>query len=323
MSEDGEPRSFIVAGPVLSSQISRESLRQAVETFHVPVGWRSGFVKQFLSLPAVSPTLFIQYALMLHYCSTGEKLTRSDIEFQQNEADNSVLQQKNASNTDRFLTYYTEQQLLNNVREGNPDYRLSLENASRLSSGIRAQSPDGVGTFLISCTSFVSLCVRAAIEGGLSPDAAYTLGDSYIQKMIKCKTVTDLRNLNHTMYDDFIQTVRRIRQNPSYSKPIQSCIDYIELNLTEDLSLSRLARRTGYAGYYLTRKFREETGQTLKDYIKKARIKHAALLLETTDLSVSLIAEQLRFCSSSYFSANFQKETGLTPNDYRHARQKM
>lgn len=321
--EDGQPRSFIVAGPVLSSQVSRETLRDAIEAYHVPVGWRSGFIKQFLSLPTVNPTLFIQYAVMLHYCSTGEKLTRSDVDFQQNDDGYYESQKKSKGSTDRFLTYYTEQQLLNNIREGNLDYRLILENASRLSTGVRAETLDGVGTALISCTSFVSLCVRAAIDGGLSPDAAYTLGDSYIQKMIACKKVTDLRNINHAMYDDFIQAVRHLRQNPSYSKAIQSCIDYIDINLTEDLSLQRLANRTGYAGYYLTRKFHEETGQTLKDYIRSARIKHAALLLETTDMPVSHIAQQLRFCSSSYFSANFQNETGLTPKEYRNKNKKM
>lgn len=317
-----DPYRFIVAGPVLNSQISREAIKEAIDVFHVPVGWRTGFMKQILSLPVVATTLYIQYALMMHYCATGEKLTRSNVDFQKT-VDTTSENKKKSVTTDRFLTYYTEQQLLRNVREGNPEYSLTLENASRLSSGIRVQSSDGLGTAVISCTSFVSLCVRAAIEGGLSPDTAYTIGDSYIQKMIKCTRITDLRNINHMMYDEFIQTVRHIHQHPSYSKSIQSCIDYIEMHLTDDLSVQRLAQRTGYAEYYLTRKFREETNQSLKDFICSSRVRYAQLLLETTDLPISRIAQQLHFCSSGYFSSHFRKETGMTPKEYRNVNKKM
>ncbi len=322
-TQSPSPR-FIVAGPVLNSQISREVLKDAIDAFHVPIGWRSGFIKQITSLPVVNSTLFLQYALLMHYCATGEKVTRSDVEFQQT-ADSTISgKKKNNITTDRFLTYYTEQQLLQNIREGNPNYSLTLENASRLSAGVRVTSPDGgLGTAIISCTSFVTLCTRAAIEGGLSPDTAYTIGDSYIQKMMECTKITDLRNINHMMYDEFIRAVRQIQQNPAYSKPIQSCIDYIEMHLSDELSVQRLAQRTGYADYYLTRKFREETGKSLKEYITGARIRYAQLLLETTSLPVSRIAEQMRFCSSSYFSDHFHKATGMTPKEYRSANKKM
>ena len=324
LSPDSSDCRFYTAGPVLNSQISREALKEAIEAYHVPVGWRSGFMKQILSLPVVNFTLFLQYGLLLHYCATGEKLTRSEVDFQQTEINTPVDKKKKTVTTDRFLTYYTEQQLLQNIREGNPNYSLTLENASRLSTGVRAQSTDGgLTTAIISCTSFASLCVRAAIEGGLSPDTAYSIGDNYIQKMIACTKITDLRNINHTMYDEFIQTVKQLRLGTSYSKPIQSCIDYIEMHLSDDLSVQRLAQRTGYADYYLTRKFREETGMSLIQYITGARIRYARLLLETTDLPVSRIAEQLHFCSSSYFTTHFRKETGLSPKEYRSKNKKM
>lgn len=324
MTDDDLSCRYIVAGPVLNSQVSKEMLKEVIEIFHVPVGWRTGFMKQLLSLPVVNTTLFLQYSLMMHYCATGENLTRSDVEFQQTIDSSANNKKKNSVTTDRFLTYYTEQQLLQNIREGNPEYSLTLENASRLSTGVRVQSSDGgLGTAIISCSSFVSLCTRAAIEGGVSPDTAYTIGDRYIQKMMECTKITDLRNLNHMMYDEFIQTVRQIRQNPAYSKPIQSCIDYIGMHLSDDLSVKRLAQRTGYADYYLTRKFREETGQSIKEYITGAKIRYAQLLLETTSLPISRIAEQLHFCSSSYFSTHFQKETGMTPKEYRNSNKKM
>lgn len=259
---------------------------------------------------------------MLHYCVTGEKLTRSDIQFQHNEHTNHTNRQAEPLR-DRHQTYMAEQVLLRMVREGSLYYQSAMERAGQVSNGIRITGCDPVLQAIISASSFVGLCTRASIEGVLSPENAYSVGDSYIQSMIGCKSISDVRTVNHEMYEDFIRRVRKCRTNPKLSKQVQSCCDYIELHLEDDFSIKLLAERVGYADYYLSRKFKKELKIGIGDYIKFARIDYACALLTTTDLPIHEIAARLKFCSSTHFSDAFRSVLGKLPQQYRQENQKI
>ena len=101
---------------------------------------------------------------------------------------------------------------------------------------------------------------------------------------------------------------------------IDTTIDLLKkaIDLDENLTLGRLAKEVGYSEYHLSRKFKEETGENIRDYIKYARIERARILLSTTDLSIREIAEQLCFCASSHFAKVFYDVTGLLPQQYRN-----
>ena len=179
------------------------------------------------------------------------------------------------------------------------------------------QSRDPLRQAKTSIIVFTSLCTRAAIEGGLSPEQAYSLGDNYIQSAESSKDISELSALSNIMYDDFIHRVHDCRVNPQYSKPIQECCDYIELYVEDKLGIAELAARVGYTEYYLSRKFKEETGVSLNNYIKFAKVERAKFLLSSTDTSIQEISNRLGFCSRSYFGSTFQKIVGCSPADYR------
>lgn len=119
------------------------------------------------------------------------------------------------------------------------------------------------------------------------------------------------------MYADFIERVHKCRTNLDVSRQIRACCDYIELHAEDDISIETLAEQAGYSKYYLSRKFKDETGATVTEYIKAARVERAKLLLAATELSIQEIAEKLHFCSRSYFSTVFLQTAGCTPTEYR------
>lgn len=123
------------------------------------------------------------------------------------------------------------------------------------------------------------------------------------------------------MYQDFIQKVHTCRTNPRFSKEIQSCCDYIELHVEEPLGIESLAERLGYTKYYLSRRFKEETGCTINGYIQIARIERAKMLLSCTNQSVADIADALQFATGSHFSVVFRRVVGISPAQYRATRQ--
>lgn len=308
--------SIHLLGPVYNTEGSLQGLDKALRAFQMPVEFASRLETLLGHLPVILPAQFFQYVVMLNYCVTGERLQRSDIHVQRGTLQpGAALGQ--APVRDRHRTYSIEQELLRRVQDGDLDYQAAYDQAGNISGGVRIESGGAMTQEKISCVVFASLCTRAAIEGGLSPELAYSLGDYYIQSMLGCKKVSDLINVNHEMYEQFIRRVHQTRYNPRYSRPIQSCCDYIELHLDEDLRLPDLAAQLGYTESYLSRKFKQEVGVNLVEYIRFARIEKAKNLLTTTDLTIHEIAEKLKFCSSSYFARTFRRVTGLLPQDWR------
>lgn len=311
-----------VIGPVFNTEIPSAGIPKAIEQYDIPLFWRTGFIRLLQALPVVSSTLFFQYAIMLHYCATGEKLSRSDIQFQQARpvpADQTNPRENNhiSPTKNRRQVYQAEQAILQNVRTGNPDYADVLEQANLLSNGVHISTENPVDQVKISLTTFISLCTRAAIEGGLSPETAYSVGDSYIQDLLSCDTISELRILSHSMYEDFIERVRKCKAASDLSIQIRSCCDYIDMHLEEPLNLKGLADRVGYTEYYLSRKFKQEMDISISGYIRRARVERAKVLLTTTDLSIAEIAERLQFSSSSHFSDSFRRLVNVLPQAYR------
>ena len=155
------------------------------------------------------------------------------------------------------------------------------------------------------------------MEGGLSPEIAYPLGDSYIEAAENSRDTGELNELTLTMYHDFIYRVHHLHINPDCSPAIQKCCDYIELNLGKKICISDLANLTGYTEYYLTEKFKKETGVPLFLYIRRAKTERAKMLLASTDLSVQQIAEKLAFSTQNYFIRCFREDAGCSPAQYR------
>lgn len=316
--QEGVTKAIYVLGPVFSSEISNAAIEKSVSDYRIDPTWRKGYVELMSSLPVMSSVLFFQYALMTHYCVTGEKLNRSDLHFRkwmpksERREEGDMEPQRN-----RMQVWLAEQNLLHMVREGDINYKKAMSQAGLVSSGVKAGGKHPLMQAIVSCTCFTSLCVREAIQAGLSPDTAYSVGDSYIESMLNCQTVTELRSVNHVMYEDFIQRVHKIKNKPGVSVQIRTCRDYIESHPERDLSLPLLARQVGYSEYHLSRKFKEEMGVTLSAYIRSVRIEKARQRLLWTNDSISKIALDLRFCSSSHFSTAFEALTGQKPQQYR------
>lgn len=78
-----------------------------------------------------------------------------------------------------------------------------------------------------------------------------------------------------------------------------------------------LARLTGYTQEHVARELKKYTGKTPTDIVNEARLQHAAMLLITSPLSISDIAEECGFTSLSYFFAAFKRRFGTAPRQYR------
>ena len=128
----------------------------------------------------------------------------------------------------------------------------------------------------------------------------------------------ELKRLSGEMIHEYCRYVREysLRQ---YSPLVQKTVNYINLNLSAQLSLRTLAEQFFISPSYLSNLFRTEMGVTLVDYINTRRMAQAARLLTETNLSVTSIAEQVGIVDVNYFTKIFKKNYQMPPTQYRRS----
>ncbi len=311
-----ESRRVHIIGPVLNTVVSSSTIDETLYGIYPNLKKKQDFHEYFLSLPIIPMQMFQHYILMLGLALTGRKMHVSEIVYQtakqSAQKNDQSLQKRN-----RHFTYMAEQELLYNVREGNMNFTKALEKSSSLSTGVQIKSENPIGQAQISVIVFTSLCAREAIKGGLSPDIAHSVGDAYIQNMVEAKTISELSLLSNAMYIDFIRRVKGAKTDAKYSPVVRDCCDYIQTHIGESINAGALAEQFGYTPYYLSRKFKSETGTSITRYIDSVRIEKAKMLLISTRDSITDIASSLCYCSASYFGESFRRTVGVLPGEFR------
>ena len=98
---------------------------------------------------------------------------------------------------------------------------------------------------------------------------------------------------------------------------IAKVISHIENNISEDFTNESLASIANMATNAFSRLFKEYTGGTLQNFIKKKRINKACLLLLHSNHSIDEIAERTGFANRYHFTRIFSNTKGNTPAKYR------
>lgn len=212
-------------------------------------------------------------------------------------------------------SYYEERLLMQAIREGRAEDAIRLaENMDRDTGRLSAAE---YGHWRNLAIIGISLCTRAAIEGGISPEEGYRLSGYYIQK---CDTTQDPAHLLHyrnRAIEDLTVRVRQHLEKPRGSGHVERCKDYVRKHYREKIYLEDVAEALGISPTYLSKLFRKETGQCLQDYINEERVFRAANLLIYSRLSLPEIAEYVHFPNQSYFGKIFKQVKHMTPKEYR------
>lgn len=94
-------------------------------------------------------------------------------------------------------------------------------------------------------------------------------------------------------------------------------IQLVNGHARQEHKLSYYADRMCLTQRYLGSVVREVSGATAKEWIDRALVTEAKVMLRHTDKPMSLVADELHFPSSSFFAKFFRRITGLTPAEYR------
>ncbi|WP_197076556.1 helix-turn-helix domain-containing protein [Domibacillus indicus] len=213
-----------------------------------------------------------------------------------------------------------EQKLMSFIRKGN------VREVKKL---VQSGPEDGGEFGVLSRSSYVrsqknlaiasiTLATRAAMEGGVYPEMAYTLSDVYIQRLEELSEVRQVDQLVQEALCAFAGRVQRAK-NKEMSPVIVKCQRYINEHVYEPLSLTRIAHYAELSPSHVSAAFKKETGFTVSEAIQKARIEEAESLLMLTAHPIAVIGAWLQFTDQSHFTKVFKKYTGQTPKQYRQA----
>ena len=100
---------------------------------------------------------------------------------------------------------------------------------------------------------------------------------------------------------------------------IKECIDYIEENLFDSLSLESIAGNFYTSKYHFHRIFLESMGDSIMSYIRRRRIVRASYDLKYSNKKITYIALDCGFNSIDVFSRTFKRIFGTTPNEFRNS----
>ncbi|MDD3204669.1 MAG: AraC family transcriptional regulator [Lachnospiraceae bacterium] len=174
------------------------------------------------------------------------------------------------------------------------------------------------------CIVVITLASRAAMEGGVIPEIAYSLSDSYICKIEELSTLASLTYISHQAELQYTEMVAEIKEKQRIGNHIKSkspwvnkCKDYIFAHLHEKIRVSEIALELDINANYLSEIFHQCEGMTISAYILHEKINLAKNLLVYSHYSYIEIATYLGFSSQSHLGSQFRKLTGTTLRQYR------
>ncbi len=282
---------------------------------------RAQELQQYLrSIPSYPLRNFLQILCAFAYFFNQEQLSIGDILLDQQVLPEAVLlpgpDAEQRPPSAGHHTYDLEQTLLSCIEHGRPD---QLEQLFQLPAtgraGTMAQDALRQQKNLLIVTA--TLASRAAIRGGMDVETAFALSDLHIQKAELLNSYEGLTRLSMEMTLDYAKRVAALRCGDHHTHLIRTARQYILGHINEKITTQQLASALGRNRTYLCACFKEETGQSVNDYITGLKMEEARRLLRFSSKSLSAIAAHLGYSSQSYFQNVFKKSIGVTPLEYR------
>jgi len=109
----------------------------------------------------------------------------------------------------------------------------------------------------------------------------------------------------------------RIAASQQAQSAIPAVVRYVEQHYNRELTLQDIASHFYLSREYISRKFKQETGENLIDFLCRIRIDKAKLLLANPHFKIAQVAEMVGYADEKYFSKVFKKLTGQSPNQFR------
>ncbi len=171
---------------------------------------------------------------------------------------------------------------------------------------------DILGTQLIGCL------YDYLADLHFEPNALQASRNNSIESFCELPNTAQKSNYIETLYMDVLNFFLQKRGNNTDAL-YRYAISYIDANFTDiNFSISKMAAEMNITLSYLSRVFKQSTGNNLINYVTEKRIDYAKTLLKSPQYSIRKAAHLCGYADDGYFSSLFRRKTGMTPTEYRN-----
>jgi AraC-like DNA-binding protein len=212
--------------------------------------------------------------------------------------------------------YEQEQREQNSIRNGDMEgLKKSFEETYVGEVGTLAKTP--LRNSQNIAITLIALASRSAIEGGISPEIAYTISDSYVMQIEETVQPPDALSLARQAEIYYASMVAEHQKELEKNSLTARCKNYVKHHICEKIRVCDIAAEFGINPNYLSSKFTAEEGISLVHYINSQKIEFSKQRLRFSDEDYDTIAYAFGFSSQSHFTSVFKKIVGITPKQYR------
>lgn len=211
--------------------------------------------------------------------------------------------------------YQCEEAVLNAVKKGDTEKAfLAMETCAKFR--VEARNTDRLLEMRRNMVVLNVLLRKSVQQAGVHPYYINELSSYFGKKIESLYSVREILTIRRELIRKYCLLVKN-HAFQGYSKLIANTINYIDLNIKENLTTKKLAEELHVNTNYLSSRFNKEVGQTITGYIHEKRISDSLILLTTTMLPIQEVAEKVGILDENYFSRLFKKIQGITPREYR------
>lgn len=318
--EDSEKELYLI-GPVSFEEYKQVDLRKFImrecggqeDTSVIP------------KIPYCSRDRFGTTVLLVHHMLTGAELSLEDLWRQNGEKvnKNHIHERKVGSVLFERMEfenphnpYDQEVRELNSIRNGDLEsFQKSIRETYAGSEGRLSENQIRQEKNIAICV--ITLASRAAIEGGVLPEMAFSMVDAYIMQVEKMSDIVEIRSFMRKAEQTFLERVQENKKPKVKNMLVEDTKKYIFQHLHSRIEIGNIGNEIGANTTYLSELFHKTEGITIQKYIQREKIKLAKNMLQYSEYKTEDIANYLGFCSQSYFGKVFREYENLTPNQFR------
>lgn len=305
---------WILAGPVQTVVGAAPALKIAQKHKIQAASYR---------LPYCELKTFLEAMKLLLYEETGEKVCLSELYTKQQPEpeQQKFFEKKRWMEKGGHLhnPYQHEQKKLGSIRAGN--LKLLEECQNEVWPGEIGQLADNPLRQEKNLSIVViSIACRAAIDGGVAPQKAFSMSDVFISNIERMTQVLPIQAAVVEYEREFARAVEQVKHDSKHNRYVERAKEYVAEHIDESIRVVQIGEALGINENYLTGLFHKYEGITLQHYIRKEKVRQAKELLLYSSYSCSEIAALLCFSTQSHFSSAFKREVGMTPAKYRESK---
>ena len=305
---------WILAGPVQTVVGAAPALKIAQKHKIEAASYR---------LPYCELKTFLEAMKLLLYEETGEKVCLSELYTKQQPEpeQQKFFEKKRWMEKGGHLhnPYQHEQKKLGSIRAGN--LKLLEECQNEVWPGEIGQLADNPLRQEKNLSIVViSIACRAAIDGGVAPQKAFSMSDVFISNIERMTQVLPIQAAVVEYEREFARAVEQVKHDSEHNRYVERAKEYVAEHIDESIRVVQIGEALGINENYLTGLFHKYEGITLQHYIRKEKVRQAKELLLYSSYSCSEIAALLCFSTQSHFSSAFKREVGMTLAKYRESK---